>query len=145
MYAIKNSGQGKQPLKKPSHRRMNAAFGSRRELLSNAEIRAARSKTTSVRLPTKLWWLSPCAGKPFWCQRKEKRVISHQLSDLRFSPLITGNTPQLPLGNNYWQPEIRSAPIILSAFCQKNFFFAIKLHKKKIIVVGEIDSFTRLN
>jgi hypothetical protein len=26
-----------------------------------------------------------------------------------------------------------------SAFCQKNFFFAIKLHKKKIIVVGEID------
>jgi len=29
--------------------------------------------------------------------------------------------------------------IILCAFCQKNFFFAIKLHKKKIIVVGEID------
>jgi hypothetical protein len=24
MYDIKNSGQGKQPLKKPSHRRMNA-------------------------------------------------------------------------------------------------------------------------
>ncbi|BAG02097.1 unknown protein [Microcystis aeruginosa NIES-843] len=54
MYAIKNSGQGKQPLKKPSHRRMNAPFGSRRELFSNAELRAARSKTTSVRLPTKL-------------------------------------------------------------------------------------------
>jgi len=34
---------------------------------------------------------------------------------------------------------------ILCAFCQKNFFFAIKLHKKKIIVVGEIDSFTCLN
>jgi len=27
--------------------------------------------------------------------------------------------------------------LILCAFCQKNFFFAIKLHKKKIIVVGE--------
>jgi len=27
MYAIKNSGQGKQPLKKPSHRRMNSPFG----------------------------------------------------------------------------------------------------------------------
>ncbi|AKV68287.1 hypothetical protein VL20_3274 [Microcystis panniformis FACHB-1757] len=37
------------------------------------------------------------------------------------------------------------ALIILCVFCQKNFFFAIKLHKKKIIVVGEIDSFTRLN
>jgi len=34
---------------------------------------------------------------------------------------------------------------MLCAFCQKNFFFAIKLHKKKIIVVGEIDQFTRLN
>jgi hypothetical protein len=63
----------------------------------------------------------------------------HQSSDLRFSPLITENTPQLPLCNNYWQPEIRSFHIILCAFCQKNFFFAIKLHKKKIIVVGEID------
>ncbi|MFM6059559.1 MAG: hypothetical protein ACKPBT_15665, partial [Microcystis aeruginosa] len=29
--------------------------------------------------------------------------------------------------------------------CQKNFFFATKLHKKKIIVVGEIDRFTCLN
>ena len=54
-------------------------------------------------------------------------------------------SPQLPLCNNYWQPEIRWVHIILCAFCQKNFFFAIKLHKKKIIVVGEIDSFTRLN
>ncbi|REJ46066.1 MAG: hypothetical protein DWQ58_21950 [Microcystis aeruginosa TA09] len=43
------------------------------------------------------------------------------------------------LCNNYWQPEIRWFHIILCAFCQKNFFFAIKLHKKKIIVVGEID------
>jgi hypothetical protein len=48
-------------------------------------------------------------------------------------------SPQLPLCNNYWQPEIRWVHIILCAFCQKNFFFAIKLHTKKIIVVGEID------
>jgi hypothetical protein len=46
---------------------------------------------------------------------------------------------------NYSQPEMRWFNIILSAFCQKNFFFAIKLHKKKIIVVAEIDSFTCLN
>ena len=143
MYAIKNSGQGKQPIKKPSHRRMNAPFGSRRELFSNAELRAARSKTTSVRLPTKLWWLSPCVGKPFWCQRKEKRVISCQICV--FSPLITGKASQLPLCNNYWQPEIGWVLIILCAFCQKNFFFAIKLHKKKIIVMGEIDWFTCFN
>jgi hypothetical protein len=45
--------------------------------------------------------------------------------------------PQPPLCHNYY--------CILCAFCQKNFFFAIKLHKKKIIVVGEIDQFTRLN
>ncbi len=45
----------------------------------------------------------------------------------------------IPLYNNYSQPEIRWVNIILCAFCQKNFFFAIKLHKKKIIVVGEID------
>ncbi|GAL92088.1 hypothetical protein N44_00376 [Microcystis aeruginosa NIES-44] len=45
--------------------------------------------------------------------------------------------PQPPLCHNYY--------CILCAFCQKNFFFAIKLHKKKIIVVGEIDRFTRLN
>jgi hypothetical protein len=32
-----------------------------------------------------------------------------------------------------------SGHIILCAFCQKNFFFAIKLHKKKIIVAREID------
>ncbi len=70
-------------------------------------------------------------------------VISYQICV--FSPLITENTPQLPLCNNYWQPEIGWVPIILCAFCQKNFFFAIKLHKKKIIVVGEIDSFTCLN
>jgi len=48
-------------------------------------------------------------------------------------------SPQLPLCNNYWQPEIRSVHITLCAFCQKNFFFAIKLHKKKIIIAGEID------
>ncbi|AKV66861.1 hypothetical protein VL20_1711 [Microcystis panniformis FACHB-1757] len=48
-------------------------------------------------------------------------------------------SPLSPLYNNYSQPEIRWVPIILCAFCQKNFFFAIKLHKKKIIVVGEID------
>jgi hypothetical protein len=69
----------------------------------------------------------------------EERKEGHQLSDLRFSPLITGKASQLPLCNNYWQPEIGWVPIILCAFCQKNFFFAIKLHKKKIIVVGEID------
>jgi hypothetical protein len=72
-----------------------------------------------------------------------------------FSSLFTGrlrrafgnteNTPQLALYNNYWQPEIHWGLIILCAFCQKNFFFAVKLHKKKITVVGEIDSFTRLN
>jgi hypothetical protein len=45
----------------------------------------------------------------------------------------------LPLYNNYSQPEIRWVTIILCAFCQKNFFFAIKLHKKKIIIAGEID------
>jgi hypothetical protein len=44
-----------------------------------------------------------------------------------------------PLYNNYSQPEIRCVNIILCAFCQKNFFFAIKLHKKKIIIAGEID------
>jgi hypothetical protein len=32
-----------------------------------------------------------------------------------------------------------SVRIIFCAFCQKNFFFAIKLHKKKIIVAREID------
>jgi hypothetical protein len=32
-----------------------------------------------------------------------------------------------------------SGNIILCAFCQKNFFFAIKLHKKKIIVARELD------
>ncbi len=48
-------------------------------------------------------------------------------------------SPLSPLYNNYSQPEIRWVLIILCAFCQKNFFFAIKLHKKKIIVVGEID------
>ncbi|MFM7788269.1 MAG: hypothetical protein ACKO90_08960, partial [Microcystis panniformis] len=48
-------------------------------------------------------------------------------------------SPQLLLCNNYWQPEIRWVHIMLCGFCQKNFFFAIKLHKKKIIVVGEID------
>jgi len=48
-------------------------------------------------------------------------------------------SPQLSLCNNYWQPEIRWVHIILCSFCQKNFFFAIKLHTKKIIVVGEID------
>jgi hypothetical protein len=42
-------------------------------------------------------------------------------------------------------PSLPSTPTksvdssILCAFCQKNFFFATKLHKKKIIVVGEID------
>ncbi|MFM6543074.1 MAG: hypothetical protein ACKPH4_04285 [Microcystis panniformis] len=77
-------------------------------------------------------------------------VISYQLSDVSFQftvywLLITENTPQLPLYNNCWQPEIHWVVIILCAFCQKNFFFAIKLHKKKIIVMGEIDSFTRLN
>jgi hypothetical protein len=46
-------------------------------------------------------------------------------------------SPFSPLCNNY--------SCILCAFCQKNFSFAIKLHKKKIIVVGEIDSFTCLN
>ena len=55
------------------------------------------------------------------------------------TPFSLFPSPQLPLCNNYWQPEIRSFRITLCAFCQKNFFFAIKLHKKKIIVVGEID------
>jgi hypothetical protein len=48
-------------------------------------------------------------------------------------------SPLSPLYNNYSQPEIRWVNIILCAFCQKNFFFAIKLHKKKIIIAGEID------
>ena len=48
-------------------------------------------------------------------------------------------SPLSPLYNNYSQPEIRWVSIILCAFCQKNFFFAIKLHKKKIIIAGEID------
>ncbi|WP_233256379.1 hypothetical protein [Microcystis sp. 0824] len=69
----------------------------------------------------------------------------HQQCLTVYCLLFTENTPQLPLGNNYWQPEIRWVHIILCAFCQKNFFFAIKLHKKKIIVVGEIDSFTCLS
>jgi hypothetical protein len=56
-----------------------------------------------------------------------------------FSPFSPLPAPQLPLCNNYWQPEIRWVLIILCAFCQKNFFFAIKLHKKKIIVASEID------
>ncbi|AKV65516.1 hypothetical protein VL20_285 [Microcystis panniformis FACHB-1757] len=58
---------------------------------------------------------------------------------LPYSPIPHLPSPQLPLCNNYWQPEIRWVHIILCAFCQKNFFFAIKLHTKKIIVVGEID------
>jgi hypothetical protein len=48
-------------------------------------------------------------------------------------------SPLSPLYNNYSQPEIRWVNIILCAFCQKNFFFAIKRHKKKIIIAGEID------
>ncbi|MFN6217204.1 MAG: hypothetical protein ACK4YL_24480 [Microcystis sp.] len=54
--------------------------------------------------------------------------------------LLSPHPPPISLlYNNYSQPEIPWVPIILCAFCQKNFFFAIKLHKKKIIVVGEID------
>ncbi|MDB9509357.1 hypothetical protein PN502_20355 [Microcystis aeruginosa CS-338/01] len=42
-------------------------------------------------------------------------------------------------GNHSPQFIIPLSHIILCAFCQKNFFFAIKLHKKKIIVVSEND------
>ncbi|BAG01511.1 unknown protein [Microcystis aeruginosa NIES-843] len=53
---------------------------------------------------------------------------------LPISPLPhfpTSPLPHFPLCHNYSH--------ILCAFCQKNFFFAIKLHKKKIIVAREID------
>jgi hypothetical protein len=36
MYNIKNSGQGKQPLKKPSHQPMNAPFGGSADLTVEA-------------------------------------------------------------------------------------------------------------
>ncbi|WP_288057299.1 hypothetical protein [Microcystis sp. LE19-59.1C] len=55
------------------------------------------------------------------------------------SPLSLLPFPLSLLCNNYSQPEVHWANIILCAFCQKNFFFAIKLHKKKIIVAREID------
>jgi hypothetical protein len=62
-----------------------------------------------------------------------------QLPHFPTSPLPHFPTSLSLLYNNYSQPEIPWVLIILCAFCQKNFFFAIKLHKKKIIVVGEID------
>jgi hypothetical protein len=55
------------------------------------------------------------------------------------SPLSLLPFPLSLICNNYSQPEVHWDYIILCAFCQKNFFFAIKLHKKKIIVAREID------
>jgi len=72
--------------------------------------------------------------------------ISYQLSGVSYQYSVVGRqeiafiySPISPLYNNYSQPETPWLHIILCAFCQKNFFFATKLHKKKIIVVGEID------
>ena len=99
-------------------------------------VRQEHPESERQQLAAALWHYAHSRGH-------QSSVISYQICV--FSPLITGKASQLPLCNNYWQPEIGWVPIILCAFCQKNFFFAIKLHKKKIIVVGEIDSFTRLN
>ncbi len=72
-----------------------------------------------------------------------KKASPHTLHPTPHTPHPTPHTPHpTPLSllyNNYSQPEIPWSSTILCAFCQKNFFFAIKLHKKKIIVAGEID------
>jgi hypothetical protein len=70
---------------------------------------------------------------------QESGVRSQEAGDRVMRQLPHFSLPSPLLYNNYSQPEIPWVPIILCAFCQKNFFFAIKLHKKKIIVVGEID------
>jgi hypothetical protein len=61
-------------------------------------------------------------------------LLQHRLFRPSFIPgLLTSPLP-------FPQPLLwDNSSYILCAFCQKNFFFATKLHKKKIIVVGEID------
>jgi hypothetical protein len=72
------------------------------------------------------WSFNQDSGMPY-----PIRLTASPLPHFPTSPLPhfpTSPLPHFPLCHNY--------SYILCAFCQKNFFFAIKLHKKKIIVVG---------